>query len=438
MQQVSLILLQREVHIQMMRLLPVILLDADTPPEWAGWLGLIILVATFGLLAWWLFSSHLPQPVKLAAPTGRVVWVHRLMAGVVLLSGLLLRVGAPWDELWHRLYGVPFGEDLLWPPHLFIYASFVLSAFLVAYGLAVAVRGEGSLRARFRREPLLALLGLFAAYKVAFIPVDLIWHAAIGPDLVAESPPHVFGALADLGVPLTGVALALSTVPRPAWRSLVDRPRAVDIVALDILALLILSWLQLFTTGWEWRGDTVPGRSGWIYLVTVLVIGAVFAHLALYATRRIGAATAITLAALAIHVVTVAVFRLYLPPGPIIAAHLVLLPPAVVLDAWYALRLRNEATTDCASCRTRMTHWGGALLYTAVFIAIAIPFISRVMIAPALNLTTVLASVAVGLPAALIASLASMRIGTWLGEAGREPTASPTPATLSPSTSRAI
>jgi hypothetical protein len=148
------------------------------------------------------------------------------MAIAVLLSGLLLRIGAPWDELWHRLYGAPFGEDLLWPPHLFIYASLTLTFLLAAYGLSIAMRGEGSLRERFRWEPLLALLGLFSAYKVAFIPVDLIWHAAIGPDLVAESPPHVFGALAGLGVPLTGVALALSTARGPRGEvSPTDRAR---------------------------------------------------------------------------------------------------------------------------------------------------------------------------------------------------------------------
>lgn len=414
----------------MMPLLAVILLDADAPPEWAGWLGLIVLLAAFGLLAGWLFLSHLPQPVELATPTERALWVRRLMAAVVLLSSLLLRIGAPWDELWHRLYGVPFGEDLLWPPHLFIYTSFVTTALLVAYGFSVAVRGEGSLRERVRREPLLALLGLFSAYTVAFIPVDLIWHAAIGPDLLAESPPHVFGALAGLGVPLAGVALALSTVARPAWRSLADRPGAVDIVALGILALLSLSWLQLFTTGWEWPGDIVPGRPGWIYPVIVLVIGTVFAHLALYSTRRIGSATAIALVALAIHALTVAAYRLYMPPGPIIAAHLLLLPPAVALDAWYAAYLRNEARTGYASRRRQMTHLGGAMLYSAVFFAIAIPYIAGVMIVPALDLATVMVSVAVGLPAALIVSRASMHVGTWLGKVGREATASPAPAML--------
>jgi hypothetical protein len=109
------------------------------------------------------------------------------MAGMVLLSGVLLRVGAPWDELWHRLYGVPFGRDLLWPPHLLMYASIALSFVLVFVGLAVALGGRGGLRERFRREPLLAALGLLSAYGFAFIPVDVLWHQVIGPDLVAET-----------------------------------------------------------------------------------------------------------------------------------------------------------------------------------------------------------------------------------------------------------
>src|SRR5262245_429257 len=244
------------------------------PPEWAGWLGLIVLVAAFGLVAWWLFASPLPRPVEPVALTERVLRVRRLMAALVLLSGVLLRVGAPWDELWHRLYGVPFGQDLLWPPHLLIYASFALSFLLVVYGLSVALRGNGSLQERFRREPLLALLGLLSAYGFAFIPVDILWHAVIGPDLTAESPPHVVGALSGSAVSLTGVALALSTAPRPRWRSLFERPRAMDVVVLGILVILSLNWLQLLTTVWDWADRIVLGRPGWTYPVTVLVIGA--------------------------------------------------------------------------------------------------------------------------------------------------------------------
>ena len=381
-------------------------------PEWAGWLGLTVLVAAVGLLAWWLLASPLPRPAAPVAPTGRVLRVRRLMAALVLLSGLLLRVGAPWDELWHRRYGVPFGEDLLWPPHLLMYASFALSFLLVGVGLAVALRGPGGLRERVRREPLLALLGLLAAYGFAFIPVDVVWHQVIGPDLTAESPPHVVGALAGAAVALTGVALALSTAPRPVWRGLLDRPRAAEALALGILVVQGLNWLQLFTTSWEWADAAVLGRPGWTYPVTVLAIGAAVSHLALHATRRVGAATAVALVVLAAHAPLVALYRQLLPPGPALAAHLLLVPAAVALDAWYARRARDGA-------RGTTTRWGGALLYAAVFLAVALPYIGQVMAVPALDPTVVLASVAAGLPAALVAGLLGARLGAWLAEVGR-------------------
>jgi hypothetical protein len=131
-----------------------------------------------------------------------------------------------------------------------------------------------------------------------------------------------------------------------------------------------------------------------------------------------GAATMIALVGLAAHAPIVILFRLYLPPGPIIAAHVLLLPTAIALDAWYGLRRGGVAT----SRQTQATLWGGALLYTAVFFAVALPYIARVMTVPALNPTTTLASIAIGLPAIMIVSLASARIGTWLGQVGHGPT----------------
>jgi hypothetical protein len=322
---------------------------------------------------------------------------------VVLLSGVLLRVGAPWDELWHRLYGVPFGQDLLWPPHLLMYASIALSTVLVFYGLSVVLGGRGGLRARLRREPLLGALGLLSAYGFAFIPIDVVWHAAIGPDLIAESPPHVVGALSGAAVSLTGVALALSTLPRTTWRSLFDRPRAAEVVVLGILVVLCLNWLQLFTTSWEWADSAaIAGRAAWTYPVTVALIGAAVAHLALHATRRPGAATAVALAVLLAHAPAVAAYRLLLPPGPAVVAHVVLVPAAIALDAWYARRAGDRAA-----------RWGGALLYAAVLLAVTVPYAGG----------TMATSVVVGLPTALAVGLLASRVGGWLADVGRPPAA---------------
>ena len=384
------------------------------PAEWAGWLGLTALVAAFGWLGWWLLASPLPRPIAPSAATTRLLRVRGLLAGVVLLSGVLVRVGAPWDELWHRLYGVPFGQDLLWPPHLLLYASFTLSFLLVWYGLSVGLDGPGSLQARFRREPLLAALGLLSVYAFAFIPVDVVWHQVIGPDLMAESPPHLVGALSGAAVSLCGVALALSTLPRPGWRSLLDRPRAADVVALGILAVLALNWLQLLTTGWEWGDPVVRDRPGWTYAISVLVVGGFVSHVALHATRRVGAATAVALVALAAHLPVVALYRLLLPPGPAIAAHLLLVPPALVLDAWY---VRRGQYPDTARAR-----WTGALLHATVLLAVGLPYMAVAFPAANLGGTSVLASVGVGVPAGLATSLIGARLGRWSGGAGRAQT----------------
>ncbi|HEV8636994.1 MAG TPA: hypothetical protein VG370_22470 [Chloroflexota bacterium] len=391
------------------------------PPDWAGWLGLIVLVGVFGFVAWWLLASPLPGRGARATPTAEQLRVRRLMAGVVLLGGVLLRVGAPWDELWHRLYGVPFGQDLLWPPHLLMYASIALSFLLVFYGLPVALGGQGGLRERFRREPLLAALGLLSAYGFAFVPVDVVWHAAIGPDLVAESPPHLVGALSGAAVSLTGVALALSTGPRPAWRSLLARPRGADALALGTLAVLGLNWLQLLTTGREWADPVVLARPAWTYPVTVLLIGAALSHLALHATRRIGAATAVALVVLVAHAPAVAAYRLLLPPGPAIGAHLLLAPAAVALDAWYGLRAGREETPA--------TRRAGALLFGTVLLVVALAYIGGATTAPVLDRTAALVSTGVGLPSALVVGLLAARLGAWLAEVGR-PTAGVATASL--------
>jgi hypothetical protein len=401
--------------------------DVGGVPEWAGWIGLVVLVGLFGVLAWWLLASRLPEQEAVAGPTPDVLRVRLRMAGVVLLSGVFLRVGAPWDELWHRLYGVPFGEDLLWPPHLLMYASIALTTVLVFFGLSTALGGRGGLRARLRREPLLGALGLLAAYGFAFIPVDVLWHALIGPDLMAESPPHVVGALSGTAVSLTGVALALSTAPRPAWRRLLDRPWTADLLVLGILAVVALNLLQLFTTSWDWADvEVLRGRPVWTFPVTVLVIGAIVSHLALHATRRIGAATAVALVVLLVHVPAVAAYRLLLPPGPTITAHLLLLPAVIALDAWYAWRTQDRGRP-----------WTGALLYAAVLVAVALPSIGGSTAVPALGQSDILASVALGLPAGLIVGVAAAWVGAWLARVGRseEPSADrgPEPRSVEPS-----
>jgi len=388
------------------------------PAEWAGWLGLIALLAALALVTWWLFASPIRGAVDQVALTGDVLSMRFRMALVVLVSFVLLRVGASWDELWHRLYGLPFGEDLLWPPHMLMYASFILNVAMVVFGLSVALQGRGSIRARLRREPLLAMLGLLSAFGFAFIPVDIVWHQVIGPDLTAASPPHVIGGLSGSAVALVGVALALSTTPKRSWLRLDDRLGTPELVALGILAMLALNWLQLLTTEWDWGNLIAESRPGWIYPLIVGVTGAAFSQLALYSTHRIGAATCVALVNLVLHAAALVAFRTYLPPGPAIGAHVILLPAALALDVWYATRVMRSA----GKADSTPVDASGSLLYAVVLLGVLIPYTSWFMSVPVFDSMSVVVSVVTTVPAVLLTSIAFARLGEWLGHVGRAPT----------------
>src|SRR5437763_5410204 len=200
-------------------------------PEWAGWLVLGALIAAFSLLVWWLYFSPLPYRVEPPAATARTLRTRRRVAALALLAGALFIVGARWDELWHRMYG-GFGNDFLWPPHLMLYGSLGLNGLFAGFGLGRALRGRGGLRERFRAEPLMGLLGLLAAYQMASIPSDLLWHKIIGPDISAWSLPHLLLALTSSGTMMAGLALALAGTGVQSWRPLWRGPRGGELIAL--------------------------------------------------------------------------------------------------------------------------------------------------------------------------------------------------------------
>jgi hypothetical protein len=104
-----------------------------------------------------------------------------------------------------------------------------------------------------------------------------------------------------------------------------------------------------------------------------------------------------------------------------------LVPPALVLDAWYALRGRHGDTAT--------TRWAGALLYAVVLLAVGLPYMAGALPVPGQGATTMLASVAVGLPAGLAATLIGARMGRWLAGIGR-PQASRADAAAGQSASR--
>jgi hypothetical protein len=375
-------------------------------PEWEGWLALGLLFVVFGALVWWLYLSPLTDPDSRVerAPLGPRA--RHVLAVLVLLSGVCFTLGARWDELWHRLYG-GFGDDFLWPPHLLIYGSLGLNSAFAGLGLAVAARGSGGPRERFRANPLVGLLGLLAAYQLASIPSDLIWHKIIGPDISAWSLPHLLLVVSSSAVLAIGLALALAGGAQRHWRVGVPL-RPADLVALLFVVVSTLSLLQFGVTEWEWRdGIGMPfGRAVWVYPVVVLTIGVVESHLALFSVRRVGAATLAISIALVAQLGFVVYARASLPPGPSLVSHLLLLLPAVALDLYYAVRRGQlDRLTTLAA---------GVGVFAAVFVAEIFLLLGRLMPYPLLTFRDVGWLVLLGLGVAVVAVLTLRAVVGWL------------------------
>ncbi len=242
--------------------------------------GLAIGVLAF--LAWWLYLS----PVKQLDKTGASAAVHgrnafsnspllfNSLALMVGIGALLICVGGYWDLSEHVVTGiVPGGEDFLWPPHLLIYAGFLL-AFLVAVGglsaLAVPNLRAGVIDPRrwVRRNPYVGATVLVAGYGIFSIPGDAIWHELYGIDLTAWSPPHIFIALSSASLPIFAAGLLIGAGNRarpggerfsgPDWRSFVN---------LFYLAIALSVFLIVGTSEWEINEVTghVAQRPVWLY-----------------------------------------------------------------------------------------------------------------------------------------------------------------------------
>ena len=269
--------------------------------------GLAIGVLAF--LAWWLYlspmkdpgredSSDNPHSRKAISTSPRLSKVLALLVGI---GALLICIGGYWDLSEHVVTGiVPGGEDFLWPPHLMIYAGFLV-AFLVAIGglsalaipnLRVGVRDP---RRWVRRSPYVGAIVLVAGYGLFSIPGDAIWHELYGIDLTAWSPPHVFIAMSSASLPMFAVGLLAGggNMVRPSRRGVEGqsrrhllsrfafaekltrrspegkRPRADwrSFVNLFYLAIALCLVLIIGTTEWEMGkvDGYVAQRPVWLY-----------------------------------------------------------------------------------------------------------------------------------------------------------------------------
>lgn len=265
-----------------------------------GFVFSTLAVGVLAVLAWWLFLSPQQQSAgrdpSVAARGNHVIATSpQLSLTLALLIGigaLLIVVGGYWDLSEHVVTGiVPGGEDFLWPPHLMLYAGFLL-AFLVAVGglvaLAVPNLRVGVLDPRrwVRRSPYVGAIVLIASYGLFSIPGDAIWHELYGVDLTGWSPPHIFLALASAGLAVFAAGLLRRRgegAPRPSsgpnarfhqFGAFLLRADWRNFVKLFYLVLAFNLLIIIGTVEWEVVdiNNIVAQRPVWLYPTIIGVI----------------------------------------------------------------------------------------------------------------------------------------------------------------------
>ena len=301
--------------------------------------GIILLVGAslgYGFGGWLLLfrasPGKAPAPRESLSPESR-----RLLAVLLGVGVLCLTVGGFWDEVWHRKYGLPFGQDLFWRPHLLIYFGLLLPPALAAVSLAVLLtRGKGTLRKRLRADRGLGWMALLGGFLLFNVPADPIWHTIYGADISAWSLPHLVLMTCAIMLALLGSFFLFSTTAPPGrWASVVAlRPAFVLVFftsAMSVMAQVLI-------------GDFAPGnpmgplRPVWLLPALLTIVALLMGTLAIHATRAYGAATAVGLLSVLIRFGLVAAFDFpQIRPG----AWLPLLPLLLAIDLVYAFRIRS-------------------------------------------------------------------------------------------------
>ncbi len=403
------------------------------------WQGLTFSTATVLIVVagtWWLFWSPLPRrarPPVAGRPSPRLAgWLAVLLG----FAAIQMVTGGLWDGSMHILTGeIPAGADFLWPPHLMIYSSFLVS-LLVAVGAVgiVAVpawrAGERDPRLWVRRNPYLGAVALASLYSLLSIPGDALWHALYGIDLTAWSPPHVLIAAMMCAVMLSAVAMlvrardSVPAAPKPAAARPATPPwNRFDLAIPVLLGLTLAVALIIGTVEWElWGGGQshlVRNNPIWVYPMVAGVMAFAAVALARALSRFPWAAT---LTALTLFGLRLAIAAGLGATGNVVPS----LPPlfllgALLVDALPWQRLRTPWVREA----------GIALAFTAGYALLALPQLAaRANLPRFAPLDFVLAIVTTLALSLLLAPLMRLAGARLIGQPARAAAAAAEPAGL--------
>ena len=311
----------------------------------AGVAILLGALLAFGFAVWHLLVKPLPAGVEVPKTSAISFAQRRLFAVLLLISGVCLVVGGFWDEVWHRSFGLPFGPDLLWRPHLLIYASLLIPSVLaLVYVFRAVVNGEGTLQQRFRADPALGFMTLTGGLLMFLVPADPIWHTIYGEDISAWSLPHIVLLFNVSIVTMLAAAVQLSTLAPRAW-SAIGRMAAPETLALIACAFALDLQLQVLATDWENANATIRARPDWLLPAIYVALAAFMGTFANHTLRRVGSATATGALTLLVRFGLIQLFNYH---AITIDSWLPVLPPLIALDMWHAYRLRTGRSPSSA------------------------------------------------------------------------------------------
>jgi hypothetical protein len=304
-------------------------------PFWIGIIVLLIILVAFSGAAWHLLFRPLPKGQGVRDLPIKATY-RQLMALLLGVGGFGIVVGTFWDEVWHRQYGIPFGDDFFWRPHLLMYFGFLAAIGLAFAGLYLITRqGQGTFQQRFRANPVIGLLILVGGFLMYVLPADPIWHGIYGEDLTAWSIPHLLVVSSFVLILLLATAIHMTTQPRREWGTL-RQFRLADLLPLLMFATISLIWNQFFMVEWDSAAMFVLERPEWL-LPVLIVGGAVFIGvMANHTLRMVGAATLSGLLGLAIRFGLIQLFGVQYMM--FVNAWLLALPLMILIDFWYAYR----------------------------------------------------------------------------------------------------
>ncbi len=270
-------------------------------PFWIGIAVLVAVLAGFGFVTWHLLYRPLDKPLRVQTLP---VTTRQSLALLLGISGLSIIVGLFWDEVWHRQFGVPFGDDFFWRPHLLMYFGFASVTALAFIGLYIISRGKGTFQQRFRANPLIGLLILLGGFLMYVLAADPIWHSIYGIDLTAWGIPHLVLVSSFVLILLMAVSIHMTAQPPREWNF---RWSAADALPVLMFATIFLIWNQFWLTEFD-SGRPILSRPLWLLPVLIATGPAFIGTLANHSLRRFGAATISGVLALALRSGLIALF----------------------------------------------------------------------------------------------------------------------------------